>query len=353
MSNSAITQQVQGLATTTSPGLVGTGTQSFAGVKTFQDGLVPPSSMMFRNKLINGGFDIWQRGTSQTSNGYGSDDRWSNENLGSTKTASRQTFTLGQTDVPNNPKYWARTVVASVAGAGNYCSKIQRIESVYTLAGQTATLSFWAKADASKNMAVELVQWFGTGGSPSSAVTGLGVTTCALTTSWQRFTVTVTLPSISGKVLGSGNDDHLALIFWMDAGSSFNARTNSLGQQSGTFDIANVQLEAGSAPTPFESRPIGTELALCQRYYEALPYQFVASIFDPSPRSFRFSMYWKQAKRKVLVSGDVTISVGYIAGFGTPIFQAASTDFIALQGSFPTSSANNEINITVIANAEL
>lgn len=223
--------------------------------------------LVFRNKIINGGFDIWQRGTSQTSNGYGSDDRWNNANSGSTKTASQQTFTVGQTDVPNNPRYWARTVVTSVAGASNYCLKYQSIENVATLSGQTATLSFWAKADASKNMAVEFYQGFGTGGSPSTVVSGIGVTTCALTTSWKYFTVTVSIPSISGKTLGTNNDHSLSVNFWFDAGSSFNSRTNSLGQQSGTFDIAQVQLEQGLSATPFEQRPIGMEEALCQRYY--------------------------------------------------------------------------------------
>lgn len=222
--------------------------------------------LVFRNKIINGGFDIWQRGTSQTSSGYGSDDRWNNEHSGSTKTASQQTFTLGQTDVPGNPRYWARTVVTSVAGASNFCSKNQYIENVATLSGQTATLSFWAKADAPKNMAVEFYQKFGTGGSPSSSITAIGVTTCALTTTWKYFTVTVSIPSISGKTLGTANDSLLGIIFWFDAGSTYNARTNSLGQQSGTFDIAQVQLEAGLSATPFEQRPIGMELSLCQRY---------------------------------------------------------------------------------------
>ena len=56
----------------------------------------------FKNRIINGNFDVWQRATSQTSSGYGSDDRWTNSNTGSTKTHSRQTFDLGQTDVPGN-----------------------------------------------------------------------------------------------------------------------------------------------------------------------------------------------------------------------------------------------------------
>jgi hypothetical protein len=222
----------------------------------------------FRNKIINGNFDFWQRATSFTSYAYGGADRWATINIGSTHTTSRQSFTLGQTDVPGEPTYYQRSVVTSSAGAGNLCLTYQKIESVRTLAGQKATLSFWAKADATKNIAIEFTQNFGTGGSPSSPVREVGVTTCALTSSWQKFEVTVDIPSISGKTLGSDGNDGFLLLFWFDAGSDFNSRTNSLGQQSGTFDIAQVQLEAGSVATPFEMRPPGVELALCQRYFE-------------------------------------------------------------------------------------
>jgi len=228
------------------------------------------ANMGMKNKIINGNFDFWQRGTSVTgvTSGQYVADRWISLRAGTTANVSQQSFTLGQTDVPNEPTHFYRSVVTSVAGAGNYYLSAHRIESVRTFAGQTATLSFWAKADASKNIAVEFVQTFGTGGSPSAAVSGIGVTTCALTTSWQKFTITVSIPSISGKTLGSDNNDILTIAFWLDAGSNFNSRTNSLGQQSGTFDIAQVQLEAGSVATPFEVRPLGLELALCQRYYE-------------------------------------------------------------------------------------
>ena len=221
----------------------------------------------FRNAVINGNFDIWQRGTSQTSNGYGSDDRWFNDHNGSTKTHSRQAFSLGQTDVPGNPQFFSRTMVTSVAGAGNFVLKSQKIEDVRAFAGETVTLSFWAKADASRELSVGLVQYFGSGGSPSAPVFEIGVTKVVLTTAWQRFAMTISLPSISGKTLGINGDSSLQIVFWFDAGTTYNSRTASLGHQSGIFDIAQVQLEPGNVATAFERRPIGAELALAQRYY--------------------------------------------------------------------------------------
>ena len=225
-------------------------------------------AFMFRNKLINGNFDIWQRATSQTSSGYGSADRWESLHNGSTKTASQQAFALGQTDVPNNPSYFMRHVVTSVAGASNFVLSGQKIEGVETLSGKTITLSFWAKADASKNIAVDFLQYFGSGGSPSATVSGIGSQLVALTTAWAKYTITVDIPSVSGKTLGTDGNDSFRLHFWFDAGSTYDSRTASLGQQSGTFDIAQVQIEEGTAATPFEQRPFGMELSLCHRYYQ-------------------------------------------------------------------------------------
>lgn len=228
-------------------------------------------ALSFRNKLINGNFDYWQRGTVNANTDAGGylADRWQRYVAGSSLAQTQQGFTLGQTSVDGEPAFYWQGVVTSVAGASNYAGLAQPIESVRTLAGQSAVLTFYAMADSAKNMAVEFSQNFGTGGSPSSSVQGLGVTTCALTTSWKKFTVPVTLPSISGKTLGSNFDDKLYVSFWFDAGSSLNSRTNSLGQQSGTFSIARVQLEKGIAATAFEDRPKQLELSLCQRYYNA------------------------------------------------------------------------------------
>jgi hypothetical protein len=216
------------------------------------------------NLFINGDFEICQRGTSQTSSGYGSDDRWINLHNGTTKTHTQQAFTVGQTDVPGNPTYYSRTVVTSSAGAGNYCIKSQRIENVASVSGEAATLSFWAKADASKNIAIELYQNFGSGG--STAVSAIGSQLVALTTSWQKFEITVDVPSVSGKTIGA--DNYLGVFIWFDAGSTYATRTASLGQQSGTFELSRAKLESGATATNFVPRLLAETKALCARFYQ-------------------------------------------------------------------------------------
>ena len=216
----------------------------------------------FRNRIINGNFDIWQRGTSfsvTTTNTYTA-DRWLVffDGTGATRTISQQSFTPGQTDVPNEPKYFLR-FAQSVAGSGSTFNSLdQRIEDVRTFAGQQVTLSFWAKAAASATMPnVQLIQGFGTGGSPSANVSTTVVSNVTLTTSWQRFSYQVNVPSISGKTLGTDNNTGTtAIVLTMPLNATF------------TVDIAQVQLEPGPVATPFEQRPIGTELSLCQRYFQ-------------------------------------------------------------------------------------
>jgi hypothetical protein len=228
-----------------------------------------PFLIGFRNKIINSNFNFWQRGTSLAS-GTGSRflaDRFRNASIGSTYSTSRQSFSLGQTDVPNNPKYFHRTVVSSIAGNDNYVLLTQSIENVTTFAGETVTLSFYAKADSNKPISVEFIQFFGSGGSPSDTVRQSSPQKLNLTTSWQKFIITVDIPSVLGKTLGTDGNDDFRIHFWFEAGSNLGSRTNFIGQQSGTFDIAQVQLEAGPVATPFENLPTTIELSLCQRYY--------------------------------------------------------------------------------------
>ena len=251
------------------------------------------------NEIFNGNMDFWQRGTSLVS-GTGPRyiaDRFVNESVGSTYTVARQNTVFTE---PFSATYFHRTAVTSVANVANNAFLSQKIESVVNSAGTTKTLSFWAKADSAKPISVEFVQNFGTGGSPSTSVTGLGVTKFNLTTSWQRFIVTVVLPSISGRTLGTNLNDHLAMNLWFDAGSNFNARTNTLGQQSGTFDIAQVKLETGTSASSFvlSGGSLAYDLSNCQRFYEIVA-GFDFRVYGAAADSYRSPFFWKVTKRAV------------------------------------------------------
>lgn len=225
----------------------------------------------FRNKIINGNFDEWRRGVAALAAGVGTRwlaDRHGTSSQGSTVAPTQQVFAVGQTLVPNEPTYYQQNVIASVAGVSNYALQFYRIESVRTLAGQTATFSVYLRADAVKSVAIEVFQRFGTGGGASADVTVL-VQKVAITTAFALYTFTMTLPSITGKTIGTNLDDCIGINIWFDAGSNFNARTGSLGQQSGTYAVGQMQFEPGVVATPFEIIPPAIRLEQCQRYLPA------------------------------------------------------------------------------------
>jgi hypothetical protein len=113
-------------------------------------------------------------------------------------------------------------------------------------------MSLWAKAAASGSASIYLTQNFGSGG--SGTVNGTP-STINLTTSWQRFTYSVAVPSISGKTIGTGS----FLAFYVQL-------TANLAQ---TVDIWGVQVEESPVATAFQTATgtIQGELAACQRYY--------------------------------------------------------------------------------------
>ena len=222
------------------------------------------------NAIINGAFDIWQRGTSGfTTNAAYTADRFQIVLVGETVAVSQQAFApaaLGVTGFGES-SFFSRYQVTTSSNAANVALYRTFIEDVRSLAGQTVTFSYYAKADSAKSVSIELTQNFGTGG--SSAVNTF-VAKQSLTSSWSRYSHTFTIPSISGKTVGTSS--FLDLRFFLSAGSNFNARTDSLGQQNITFDSWGWQLEAGTVATPFKRNApsIQAELAACQRYYQNL-----------------------------------------------------------------------------------
>ena len=214
------------------------------------------------NLLINGGFDIWQRGTSFSS-GYTA-DRWRIDfnGSGATRTITRQAFTGGQTDVHGNPMYYLR-FSQSVAGSGGTFNVIQqRVENVLLLSGKTVTLSFYAMATSPINIFTYASQGFGSGGSADTGVLG---DTVEIGSTWSKYTQTFVIPSVFGKTIGVGNYTYFG--FFMPNNTTF------------TINIANVQLNYGSVALPFVPRSYADELRLCQRYYIPLIINTLAAIY--------------------------------------------------------------------------
>jgi len=217
----------------------------------------------------NGNFDVWQDGTSLSA-GTGKRylaDLWYTESVGTTIAPSRQSFSLGQTDVPGLPDYYHRMVVSSVAGAGNYAMLVTPIREFKPICASGAvTWSLYAKADAPRNVAVNMYLDYGTGGTPSP-LESIGVSTLPLSTTWGFYSGTYNIPNLSGKTLGTNNNAHVILRIWADAGSNYNASTNNLGQQSGTFDVARVTVNPGSVLLPYRRRSIEEVEAWCYKSY--------------------------------------------------------------------------------------
>jgi len=201
----------------------------------------------FRNRFINGDMRVWQRGTSFSSIGTStySADRWVSNYGGTAPTFSRST------DAPTGFQY-----SLSLAGSStSYHGINQRIESLNTadLSGQVVTLSFYAKLSSGT-----AAGGLNISASYANSVDNFGATTefdgtnitSTIAGSWTRYTKTFTVPATAAT-----NGFHV-VVFCPGATQTF------------TLLLTGLQLERGSVATPFEYRPYGTELQLCQRYYQ-------------------------------------------------------------------------------------
>jgi hypothetical protein len=216
------------------------------------------SPYVLKNRIINGAMGIWQRGTSFTSSNtfVYTADRWYGF-CAATATISRSS------SVPTGQQF-QYSLQLQRPNAGTNTSLIfagQVIESVnmYDLAGQTVTLSFWAKSGANfSGTTANAIINTGTVADQGSALS-LGSWTGAAqpgnysftpTTTWTKFTTTVTISSSALE---------MASIFYFTPSGTAGA--------DDSLYITGVQLEQNTSATPFERRLYGQELANCQRYY--------------------------------------------------------------------------------------
>jgi len=203
------------------------------------------NNVTFRNRLINGAMQIAQRTTSGTSGSsvptttatYPSLDRWYAYATGATVTVAQ---VAGTAPIKNN---LAVTGAASVTAVG-VGQRIEQLNS-YDLAGSTATLSVNIS-----NTLLTTVTWtasYATSADTWSAKTQIATGTFTVTSSLVNYTANISIPSAATT--------GIEILFTVGA------------QISGTWTIGNVQLEAGTAASPFEYRQYGTEFGLCLRYF--------------------------------------------------------------------------------------
>jgi hypothetical protein len=264
--------------------------QGWVGTTTTPGGLIVPTSgglqvdgsgnvslnnpQGFKNYLHNSLFRVQQRGTGPwTTAGSYTADRWL---LNSSSGGSRSVSIINLTDTDRaaigdeEAEFGLQYTFTGDTAASGFDILEQRIENVRRLAGKTVTASFWAKAaTAGQPISLELQQLFGTGGSPSSMVQGLGGTgrTFTLSTTWARYSLTFTVPSIVGKTVGTNGDSYTAFSIWLSSGTNWNARSNALGVRNGTVTFWLPMVEVAPYASAGEKRNIRHDFADCQRFY--------------------------------------------------------------------------------------
>ena len=237
------------------------------------------NNVTMRNRLINGGMVIDQRGSASTpvTTAAYATDRWSQGSPVVSKISTQQSTTT-TTGFSNS---LASTVSSAYTPAAGEVFRIyQRIEgnncadlAFGSASAATVTLSFWVRSSVTGTYAVSL---------QNSANTRSYVSTYTVNSANTFEFKTITIAGDTSGTWLTTNGIGIQVAFCQQTGSTFQTTAGSwqageyygvagaaswLPTSGATFYITGVQLEKGSTATPFEQRLYGTELALCQRYY--------------------------------------------------------------------------------------
>jgi hypothetical protein len=225
-----------------------------------------------RNRLINGSFQIAQRNTSFSGGTDNADDTYT---LDRWYVLSEGNDSIDVTQQSDSPDSNGKSIRLDVETTGEKFGIAQIIEGRNCIGaiGNTCTLSFYAKASNARIDTVKaaIIAWSGTedtvtsdiisawnadGTTPTLIANATFENTPAdlsVTASWARYELSANIDTASTK--------NIIIFIWSD---------DATNPQAGDFlYLTNIQFEAAtSVATPFEHRPYGTELALCQRYYQ-------------------------------------------------------------------------------------
>lgn len=237
----------------------------------------------FKNLLINGGFDIWQRGVS-----FGGSSYFQNY------TADRNYVYLSSTDVVQK---------VNTASNGNYAQITHTLNETCILAYREEILDKGAYlSNREFTLSVGGINLNGKTNSATLYLNHAGGFVNILNISHiYGNSKTFTIPDLSG--------------YTFDSNSFLEVRYATLTSlPTGAYGIESVQLEEGSVATPFEQRPIGLELSLCQRYYQSKQIQYSAYRPDAnSPFSNSFTIVEKRVTPSITVGSYSNGSGGLTA----------------------------------------
>jgi len=286
---------------------------------TLGDSAVPSRSMNFRNRIINGDMRIDQRnaGASVTPTVTYTLDRWSAIHSGNTNKFSVQQNAGAVTPPVGFTNYLGVVSLSAHSLAANDYYQIKQVIEGFNVAdfdwgtanARSITVSFWVRSSLTGNFGV-VVSW-GSSGSNQRTYPILYSITSADT--WEYKTITI--PGDTTMAAGgfeTGNGGGVQLRFSLGGGATSAGTSGSwaavnyqtvIGDTSvvstngATFYITGVQLEEGTVPTPFEHRPIGTELALCQRYYSIISSVDCSAYFVAGQNAPTFNFSYPQTMR--------------------------------------------------------
>ena len=205
-----------------------------------------------KNIVMNGAFQVWQRGTSFTADAdaFGA-DRWA-------ITRPNQTVTKEIASIGNircNSMKMLKTGGGAITGYYSIEDGTGVSAGGSLFNGKTLTLSYYARASGSFDNNGQVWLYY------NNKSTSVQVATCtdSLSTSWTKFTHTFTMPT---------NTQTYANVYSLTL-SLIRALDGNVGN-SDWVEVAQVQLEESPVATDFEHRSYGEELALCQRYYQRI-----------------------------------------------------------------------------------
>ena len=349
-----------------------------------------------RNLIINGAMQVAQRGTSSTTSGYATVDRFENKigNVGVTPTQSQQSTSTSDTPYQNGFSKFLRISIPS-AGTANTNAELQirhKIESQdilnsgwnYKSSSSFLTLSFWFRCSTNQTFYV----YFYNNNSGKALVLEF---TASGNDTWTK--VTKQLKGDSTLVFNADNSEGLAISFYAYHGTAYtnNRALNTWGGYSGTnfspdmattwltagastFDITGVQLEVSDHATDFEHRSFGVEKRLCMRYFQKYV-NIGASGFVPdnTSKSYAHVFYWPVEFRatptatatntgssngQYIGDGDNTVNISSLdaSSHTTQICEmyfVLTGDLTNFRGAYPSSSDSSTFQTTFSFNAEL